>query len=133
MLVGLFVGLNKFIFKTPGNGYEADGSWDGCVVNPIDKAFVGGAFAVRLDDVFDIDQDEKGNIWIATDRGGIQKLSQTKFKTTPIETTINAICADSFRNVFWNTRDFVDLIHIICNLKLPDCLTLQFTTMRHNA
>lgn len=46
-------------------------------------------------------EDRKGNIWIATDRGGVQRFGQTKFKTTPLSTSINAIAYDKNREALW--------------------------------
>lgn len=51
--------------------------------------------------VSSIMEDREGNIWISTDRGGIQRLGQTKFKTTPLPTSINAICYDKKRESLW--------------------------------
>lgn len=46
-------------------------------------------------------EDREKNIWIATDRGGIEKLSRTKFKTVNIGTSINAISRDMARGLVW--------------------------------
>lgn len=53
------------------------------------------------DKVADLIEDREGNIWLATDRSGIEKFSLSKFKTTPMNTSINAICEDLDRNVTW--------------------------------
>lgn len=55
--------------------------------------------------VVKIIEDHEGNIWIATDRSGIQKLSFGKFQTTNTPTTINAIAQDTFRDVIWMAGD----------------------------
>lgn len=55
--------------------------------------------------IIKIIEDRENNIWIATDRSGIQKLSFGKFQTTNIPTTINAIAQDSFRDVVWLAGD----------------------------
>lgn len=53
------------------------------------------------DKVTKIIQDREGNIWFATDRGGIERLTPSKFKTTTMDTTINAIAEDTTRDFFW--------------------------------
>ena len=50
-------------------------------------------------------EDREKNIWMALDRGGIQKLSYGKFQTTTMNTTVNAILNDQFRNVVWLGSD----------------------------
>lgn len=50
-------------------------------------------------------EDKEKNIWIATDRGGLEKLSFGKFQTTNMDTSINAILQDKFRNVVWLAGD----------------------------
>ena len=46
-------------------------------------------------------EDREGNIWLATDRGGIEKLSLSRIATIPFPTTINAIAEDTVRKVSW--------------------------------
>ena len=46
-------------------------------------------------------EDREGNIWIATDRGGVQKLSTGKFVTVRMDTTVNSICEDNLRSLVW--------------------------------
>jgi hypothetical protein len=53
------------------------------------------------DSVNDIMEDHEHNIWMALDRGGVQKLSYGKFQTTNLSTTVNAIAQDTFRDVIW--------------------------------
>lgn len=53
------------------------------------------------DSVNDIMEDHEHNIWLALDRGGVQKLSYGKFQTTNMSTTVNAIAQDTFRDVVW--------------------------------
>ena len=53
------------------------------------------------DSVNDIMEDHEHNIWMALDRGGVQKLSYGKFQTTNMSTTVNAIAQDKFRDVVW--------------------------------
>ena len=43
------------------------------------------------ENVVKIIEDREKNIWIATDRGGLEKLSYGKFQTTKVGTTINGI------------------------------------------
>ncbi len=48
--------------------------------------------------------DREGNIWVATDRSGIGKLSRGKFKVTKLGATANAI-AESADGLFWVGTD----------------------------
>ena len=57
------------------------------------------------DNVVKILQDREGNIWFATDRGGIEKLTPAKFRTTAMKTTINAISEDTTRGLVWLAGD----------------------------
>ncbi|MBP5401982.1 MAG: HD domain-containing protein [Treponema sp.] len=55
--------------------------------------------------IISIIEDKEKNIWIATDCGGVEKISYSKFQTTSMSTTINAIAQDTFRNVVWLAGD----------------------------
>lgn len=55
--------------------------------------------------VVKIIEDKEKNIWIGTDRGGLQKLSYGKFQTTSMPTSINAIAQDTNRKVIWIAGD----------------------------
>ena len=57
------------------------------------------------DNVVKIIQDREENIWFATDRGGIEKLTPAKFRTTVMKTTINAISEDTTRGLVWLAGD----------------------------
>ncbi len=50
-------------------------------------------------------QDREGNFWLAYNRGGIEKLSQGKFRTISMPITVNAICEDTYRKVTWLGAD----------------------------
>ncbi|MBP5283310.1 MAG: hypothetical protein J6Y93_01415, partial [Treponema sp.] len=50
-------------------------------------------------------QDREGNIWLAYNRGGIEKMSQGKFRTISMPTAVNAICEDKTRSVTWIGAD----------------------------
>lgn len=50
-------------------------------------------------------QDTEGNVWLATDKGGLERLSLSKFKTVKINTTVNAIVQDDFRKAVWFGND----------------------------
>jgi ligand-binding sensor domain-containing protein len=57
------------------------------------------------ENVVKIIEDRESNIWIATDRGGLEKLSYGKFQTTRVGTTVNGIAQDTFRHVVWIAGD----------------------------
>ena len=50
-------------------------------------------------------QDREGNIWVAYNRGGIEKMSQGKFRTVSMPITVNAICEDKNRALVWLGAD----------------------------
>ena len=57
------------------------------------------------DYINEIFQDREGNIWLGYNRGGIEKLSHGKFRTTPMNIAVNAICEDKTRHVTWIGAD----------------------------
>lgn len=57
------------------------------------------------DYINDVMQDREGNIWIAYNRGGIEKMSQGKFRTITMPVPVNAICEDKVRGVTWLGAD----------------------------
>lgn len=57
------------------------------------------------DGITDIIEDREGNIWIALNRGGLQKLTKSKFHTINMNITVNAICYDYLRGVTWLATD----------------------------
>lgn len=57
------------------------------------------------DYINEIFQDREGNIWIGYNRGGIEKMSQGKFRTITMPIAVNAICEDKLRNVTWLGAD----------------------------
>ena len=50
-------------------------------------------------------EDHEGNMWIAYNRGGIEKMSQGKFRTITMPIAVNAICEDPLRAVTWLGAD----------------------------
>ena len=50
-------------------------------------------------------EDREGNMWIAYNRGGIEKMSQGKFRTITMPIAVNAICEDKVRAVTWLGAD----------------------------
>ena len=50
-------------------------------------------------------EDHEGNMWIAYNRGGIEKMSQGKFRTIAMPIAVNAICEDTSRAVTWLGAD----------------------------
>ena len=57
------------------------------------------------DAVVDLIEDREGNIWVALNRGGLQKLTLSKFHTINLGITVNAICRDEQRDVVWLATD----------------------------
>lgn len=57
------------------------------------------------DNITKIIQDREGNIWFSTDRSGIEMFTPSKFKTTLMNTTVNAICEDASRSLVWLAAD----------------------------
>ncbi len=55
--------------------------------------------------VKDICEDSEENFWIAYNRGGLEKLSSGKFRTVPLQSSVNAICEDKDRNLIWIASD----------------------------
>ncbi|MCR5622468.1 MAG: hypothetical protein K6G18_11530, partial [Treponema sp.] len=50
-------------------------------------------------------EDYEGNIWIALNRGGLQKLSKGKFRPVRLPVSANSICEDRRRGVTWIACD----------------------------
>ena len=50
-------------------------------------------------------EDREGNMWIAYNRGGIEKMSQGKFRTISMPIAVNAICEDPIRSLTWLGAD----------------------------
>lgn len=50
-------------------------------------------------------EDREGNFWLGTDRGGLEKLSVSKFNTITLPTSINAICQDKSKRLIWLGAD----------------------------
>ncbi len=57
------------------------------------------------DKVIRIIEDRESNIWLGTDRGGLEKLSQSQFRVIRTNETINAVAEDTFRKVTWLAGD----------------------------
>ncbi|MCR4823394.1 MAG: hypothetical protein K5873_11055 [Treponema sp.] len=50
-------------------------------------------------------EDDEGNIWIGFNRGGLQKLTKSKFRTVPAASSVNVICEDKERGLTWIGSD----------------------------
>ncbi len=50
-------------------------------------------------------EDREHNIWIATDRGGVQKLTVSRFKTVNLPTVVNSIVDDPKNGLVWIGAD----------------------------
>ena len=70
-------------------------------------------------------QDREGNIWIAYNRGGIEKMSQGKFRTISMPTAVNAMCEDTARNLVWIGAD--DGVHCYKDNKFVENEVTQYT------
>lgn len=57
------------------------------------------------DIISQIIEDKEGSIWIALNRGGLQKVSHSKFATVSMDTSVNAICEDTQRHLTWLATD----------------------------
>lgn len=57
------------------------------------------------DNVNQVLEDREGNLWICTDRGGIEKLTLSKFRTVATNSTVNAIMEDTANSVVWLGTD----------------------------
>lgn len=53
------------------------------------------------DKIVKIIEDNQENIWLGTDRNGLQRLIHPKFKTTTLNKTVNSIVQDKYRDVVW--------------------------------
>ena len=74
-------------------------------------------------------EDSEGNIWIGLNRGGLQKLSIGKFRTVQMDTSVNCICEDKFRNVTWIGND-TGLLCYKDNHFIENAITKQCQNMR---
>ena len=50
-------------------------------------------------------EDKEGNIWVGFDRGGLLKISKSKFSTVPYKSSVNVICEDTMRHCTWLGTD----------------------------
>lgn len=73
--------------------------------------FFNSSMGLIDEDINNIVQDNEDNIWLATDANGIAKLSLSKFRSLPLESTVNAIAQDNAREVTWLASD--DGVHCI--------------------
>lgn len=65
------------------------------------KFYLKKSSRLNEENITRITEDRDSNIWITTDGGGIEKFSQTKFKTTTMASVVNAIAQDRRRDVVW--------------------------------
>ena len=63
-----------------------------------------GNQALSLSNINKIIRDREGNIWFATDRNGVGKMSHGKFRMTKLNVTVNAIAEDS-NGLVWAGTD----------------------------
>lgn len=50
-------------------------------------------------------EDKEGNMWIGFDRGGLLKISRSKFSTVSYKSSVNVICEDTMRKCTWLGTD----------------------------
>ena len=55
--------------------------------------------------VFKIIEDKEANIWLATDRGGVQRLAYSKFNMIKMPFSVNAVAWDVKRHLMWIGTD----------------------------
>ncbi len=93
----IFQDKNGYMWIARDSGVSVlhNGSW----------SYLDSSNLLRNDNIVKIMQDREGNIWFATDRGGIEKLTPAKFRTTTMKTTINAIAEDTTRGLVWLAGD----------------------------
>ena len=96
--------VNGIIQDSSGNYWFASDSGLTVIHNGL-YTYYDKRNGIADDYINEVFQDREGNIWLAYNRGGIEKLSQGKFRTIPTPTTINAICEDKTRGVTWLGAD----------------------------
>ncbi len=92
------------IYQEP-NGTMWFGTEHGLVVY-YDGKFIeyDGSHKEDLININKIIRDREGNIWFATDRNGVGKISHGKFRMDRLNTTVNAIAEDS-KGLIWAATD----------------------------
>ena len=99
-------------FPTTASYIAPDGSiWFGTEKGLV--VYSGGKFYEYTGEILDtakinkIISDREGNIWIATDRSGIGKLTLGKFKMDRLDVTVNSITEDRHGKIWAGTDDGV--------------------------
>ena len=96
--------VNSIIQDTAGNFWFASDSGITILHNGL-YTYYDKRNGLADDYINHIFEDHEGNIWIAYNRGGIEKMSQGKFRTIAMPIAVNAICEDPIRSVTWLGAD----------------------------
>lgn len=96
--------INSIIQDTNGDYWFAGDSGITIIHNGL-YTYYDKRNGISDDYINEIFQDREGNIWIGYNRGGIEKMSQGKFRTITMPIAVNAICEDKLRNVTWIGAD----------------------------
>lgn len=96
--------VNSIIQDSAGNYWFASDSGITIIHNGM-YTYYDKRNGIADDYINEIFEDREGNIWIAYNRGGIEKMSQGKFRTISMPIAVNAICEDKIRGVTWIGAD----------------------------
>ncbi len=96
--------MNSVIQDTNGNYWFAGDSGITIIHDGL-YTYYDKRNGIADDYINEVMQDREGNIWLAYNRGGIEKMSQGKFRTITMPIAVNSICEDSARGLEWIGAD----------------------------
>lgn len=75
-------------------------------------------------------QDIEDSIWLATDKAGVSRMSLSKFRSLPMDTTVNGIAQDIKRRVYWLACDdgvycYDDNLKLVTNEVTTHCANIR--------